>query len=279
MHYAVVDVDHDGEYVPDSSTCPFLPLSAETVLCFMHWYKYVRRFGCSCTDPGDSRRNDRTIRRTAHRTIRRTEAFAGVPFLLTDRYCRFLQYFHIKTGQPDVAGVVFNFSAYFTMDEVSYDTVACRLTEFIRHVYGTDDMPGCLPGSRPKIPEALYCWRDLCILMAVYATDDVCKEIVRMPPQVQALVCELAKRMNTHDGILRFNLPTVAVDSESDQESEEESEEESDEEGDEGTDREREAGRSTAKQSDEEIFDQDESDYRESEEDSDCMEDHRKMSA
>lgn len=174
----VVDVDNDCEFVPDSNTCPFLPLSPETILCMMQWFRYVRRFGT-------------------------TETTAGhVSYFLTDTYHEFLGQFHIETGHSSAAAVAINVPMHFTMDEVSYDTVHQRFTEFIQYVYKDPTDTNRFAASR--IPDTYYCWRDLVMFMAVQATDEVCRDIVHLPCATRALVCELAKRMNSPAGLCRF---------------------------------------------------------------------------
>lgn len=182
----VVDVDNDGEFVPDASICPFLPLTPETVLCIMKWYRYARRF-CAPGQP----------------------ECGHAPYFLTDTFYDFLAHFYVDSGEEGIAGIAINNPLHFTVDSVSYDTVNCRFTEFVQHVYDSSS-------SDQRVPPTYHCWRDLVMFMAVQALDEVCSGIVHMPDGVKALVCELAKRMNSIKGIRKFSQPAPIDFSEQD---------------------------------------------------------------
>lgn len=197
---SLIDVDNDGEYVEDAYTCPFLPLTPDVILCFMQWYKYARKFGSVASTSAEK---------------------VWIPFFVTEKYHRFLSHCHVNLHHPSAAGVYINDYQHFTLNEVSYDTVNSKLTEFIQHVY---------KDSGDKIPPWLYCWRDLVIFMAVQSTDDVCRDIISIPPVVKALVMELAKRMNTRHGAERCKMTEDSEEDDSSSVEEEDDEERIDEE-------------------------------------------------
>lgn len=167
----IIDVDNDGEFVEDRQLCPFLPLTCEVIMCFMQWWRYVRRFGGLSMWPVQSR------------GAGVFDPYDTVPYFLTEEYNEFLSRYHMPDG-----GVVINCG--LTVPNVSYDTVSVRLTEFIQYVYKDPSCDGAFMGNIPKSHD---CWRDLVMLMAVHCTDDVCAGIFTFPDSVRALVTEMAK--------------------------------------------------------------------------------------